>query len=279
MHPVVDPLAAERYLTRLGLDPEQETRKMSGGELRRAMLAATLAVEADVLLLDEPTNHLDIETVLWLEEHLLRSHAASIALMFVTHDRAFARRVANRVGELDRGAMYVFSGGYDAFIQRRNAQLAAEEQQRKAFDRTLTAEEAWIRRGTRARRTRDEGRVRALERMREEYRLRRRRAGSAQFGIAEATRSGDIVVETEELTVRWAPDASPLIHDLTTTIFRGDRLGVIGPNGAGKTTLLRALLGERLGSGDTASATDARSGRANYQWTHAPRFRDRGDLF
>ncbi|MDA3949091.1 MAG: ATP-binding cassette domain-containing protein [Spirochaeta sp.] len=249
--PAVDPVATERYLTRLGVDPEQETAEMSGGELRRAMLAAALAMEADVLLLDEPTNHLDIETVLWLEEHLLRSHAASIALIFVTHDRAFARRVANRVGELDRGALHVFSGGYDAFIERRNAQLAAEEQQRKAFDRTLAAEEAWIRRGTRARRTRDEGRVRALEQMREEYRLRRSRAGSAQFGIAEAARSGDIVVETEELTVKWAPEDAPLITDLTTTVFRGDRLGVIGPNGAGKTTLLRTLLDETFGSDET----------------------------
>ncbi|MBI1920277.1 MAG: ATP-binding cassette domain-containing protein [Geobacter sp.] len=229
----------EQLLGRLSLDPEAEFATLSGGTKRRVLLARALAAAPDILMLDEPTNHLDIDTILWLEEFLLREVKT---LIFVTHDRAFARRLANRVAELDRGNLYAFSCGYDEFVSRREELLEAEATRRALFDKKLAQEEVWVRQGIKARRTRNEGRVRALKKMREEHRARQERVGSVKMQLQEAERSGHLVVEAEGVSFDWA--GRTIIKNLTTTIMRGDRVGIIGPNGAGKTTLLRLLLGE-----------------------------------
>ncbi|GFE59715.1 ATP-binding cassette domain-containing protein [Geobacter sp. AOG2] len=229
----------ERVLKRLQLDAEVAFSSLSGGTKRRVLLAKALIAAPDILLLDEPTNHLDIDTILWLEDFLVRQVKT---LVFVTHDRAFARRLANRVAELDRGRLYAFNCGYDEFVERREALLEAEVTRQALFDKKLAQEEAWIRQGIKARRTRNEGRVRALKNLREEYRQRRERQGTAKIQLQEAERSGRLVAEVEHAT--FAYDGRRIISDLTATIMRGDRVGIIGPNGSGKTTLLRLLLGE-----------------------------------
>ncbi len=236
-------LEAEQFLTRLGVDAGAEVATASGGVIRRVLLARTLAAGADALLLDEPTNHLDIDTVLWLEDYLLRlAGVEKRAIIMVTHDRALARRFTTRVAELDRGRLYLAETDYDEFVRRREAQLEQEETERREFDKKLAAEEAWYDKGVKARRTRDEGRVRRLEAMREEHRRRRERQGTARMSIETARRSGTIVIETEDLTFSYG--ATPIVSGLGTLIERGDRLGIVGPNGSGKTTLVRLLLGE-----------------------------------
>ena len=193
----------------------------------------------DILLLDEPTNHLDIESIEWLEGFLLKQVRT---LLFVTHDRAFARRISNRVAELDRGNLYAFDCGYDAFVARREELLAAEVTRQALFDKKLAEEEVWVRQGIKARRTRNEGRVRALQALREERGARRTRVGTARIQIQDAERSGKLVVEAQGATFGYG--GRPVIGNLTTTIISGDKVGIIGPNGSGKTTLLRLLLGE-----------------------------------
>ncbi|HIJ80385.1 MAG TPA: ATP-binding cassette domain-containing protein [Desulfuromonadales bacterium] len=229
----------ERVLNRLDLDAEAEFSSLSGGTKRRALLARALVSNPDILILDEPTNHLDIDTILWLEEFLAR-HVKTV--LFVTHDRAFARRLANRVAELDRGRLYSFSCGYDEFVERREALLEAEITRRAEFDKKLAREEAWIRQGIKARRTRNEGRVRVLKKLREEHRQRRDRQGSAKIQMQLADRSGALVAEST--AVSFSYDGRPIVTNFSTSIMRGDRVGIIGPNGSGKTTLLRLLLGE-----------------------------------
>ena len=229
----------ERILNRLHLDAEEMFENLSGGTKRRVLLARALAGTPDILLLDEPTNHLDIDTILWLEEFLLREIRTCI---FVTHDRAFARRLANRVAELDRGRIYAFDCSYDQFVERREALLEAEITRMALFDKKLAQEEAWIRQGIKARRTRNEGRVRALKALREEYRQRRTRQGTAKMQLHEAERSGRLVLEAED--VGFGYGGRQIVKGFSISIMRGDKIGIIGPNGSGKSTLLRLLLGE-----------------------------------
>jgi ATP-binding cassette subfamily F protein uup len=229
----------ERVLVRLQLDAEDEFTSLSGGTKRRVLLARALVSAPDILILDEPTNHLDIDTILWLEEFLAKSVKT---VLFVTHDRAFARRLANRVAELDRGRIYAFSCGYDEFVERREALLEAEITRQALFDKKLAQEEVWVRQGIKARRTRNEGRVRALKKLREESWQRREQQGTAKIQLQLADRSGALVAEAIDVT--FAYDGRPIVNGFSTTIMRGDRIGIIGPNGSGKTTLLKMLLGE-----------------------------------
>ncbi len=228
----------ETVISRLALDPEAAFERLSGGLKRRALLARALAPGPDLLLLDEPTNHLDIESIEWLEEFLL-GYGGS--LLFITHDRAFLRSLATRIVELDRGRLTDWPGDYDNFLRRKEEMLHAEEMEQQRFDKKLAQEEVWIRQGIKARRTRNEGRVRALKNMRQERLQRREQAGSARLSLQEAERSGKLVVEAEGLSYAW--EGKPVIRNFSTTILRGDKVGVIGPNGSGKTTLLNLLLG------------------------------------
>ena len=229
----------EATLTRLDLDPDRPFDSLSGGQRRRALLARALVVEPDLLLLDEPTNHLDIETIEWLEQELTKF---SGALVFVTHDRVFLQRLATRIVEIDRGWLSDWPGDYTNYLRRREERLAAEQTEHARLDKKLAQEEVWIRQGIKARRTRNEGRVRALERLREERRQRRDHPGAARLRIDEAERSGRLVIEAENISYGY--QGMPVVADFSTTILRGDKVGVIGPNGCGKSTLLRLLLGK-----------------------------------
>jgi len=229
----------ERVISRLGLDPDADFAALSGGQQRRVMLARALVREPDLLLLDEPTNHLDIEAIDWLEGFLLDFPGA---LLFVTHDRVFLRRLATRILELDRGRLTDWPGDYDNYLRRREERLHAQSVASARFDRKLSEEEVWIRQGIKARRTRNEGRVRALKAMREERRQRREQQGQARIRLAEAERGGKLVIEAEGVSYAWG--GRPVIRGLDTLILRGDKVGIIGPNGSGKSTLLKLLLGE-----------------------------------
>ncbi len=229
----------ETVLSHLGLDPDLPFDAASGGRRRQTLLARALVRDPDVLLLDEPTNHLDVDAIEWMEEFLIDR---GTTLLFVTHDRAFLRRVATRIVELDRGRLRDWGSDYATYLERKVASLAAEEREWADFDRKLAREEAWIRQGIKARRTRNEGRVRALESLRSERGARRERTGPVRIEVQEAERSGRIVVEAKAAGVAYGERT--ILRDLTTTVMRGDRVGLIGPNGSGKTTLLRLLLGE-----------------------------------
>jgi ATP-binding cassette subfamily F protein uup len=237
-------VAATRLLDRLRLDPDAPFATLSGGTRRRVLLARALLGEPEVLLLDEPTNHLDLDTIGELEEYLLRYCRT---YLFITHDRAFLRRLATRVVELDRGSIRDWRCDYDTFLRRREEVLDAEEKQWAAQDRLLAQEEAWLRKGVRARRTRNEGRVRALLGLREERRGRRERPGAVQLAIQEAERTGQLVLKAQDLSFGFGD--RPLIRGCSTAIARGDRVGILGPNGCGKTTLLRLLLGDAAPEG------------------------------
>ena len=226
-------------LSRMSLDPEAAFEALSSGMKRRVLLARALVAEPDVLLLDEPTNHLDVASIEWLEDFLARFTGT---LVFVTHDRAFLTRLATRIVELDRGRLQSWDCDYATFLTRRDELLAAEERQRALFDKKLAQEETWIRKGVEARRTRNEGRVRALKAMRVAHRQRRERQATARIQVQEADRGGSLVIAARG--VHFGYGGRDVIENLETTILRGDKVGIIGPNGAGKTTLLRLLLGE-----------------------------------
>tara|TARA_R110000822_G_scaffold34103_2_gene97021 strand:+ start:2200 stop:4134 length:1935 start_codon:yes stop_codon:yes gene_type:complete len=230
----------ETTLTRLGLPAEKKMSELSGGWRRRVLLAQALVSEPDVLLLDEPTNHLDIHTIAWLEQVLLDFRGA---VLFITHDRQFLQALATRIMELDRGQLIDWQGGYLSFLEHKEQQLAAEATANALFDKRLAQEEVWIRQGIKARRTRNEGRVRALKEMRNERAQRLERQGKASFQLETADSSGKRVIELDKVSFAW-PGLVPLVRNLNLNVLRGDRIGLIGNNGSGKTTLLKLLLGQ-----------------------------------
>lgn len=229
---------ASTVITRLNLDGQTEFAELSGGLKRRVLLARALMQDPDILLLDEPTNHLDIDSIAWLEEFLLRE---GITILFITHDRMFLQKLATRIVKLERGRILDFPGDFATYLQRKEAFLEAEARQEALFDKKLAQEEVWIRQGIKARRTRNEGRVRALEKMREAYKTRRQQVGKVNIQLHEAERSGKLVIEANKVSHSYHDQ--PIINDFSTTVMLGDKIGVIGPNGIGKTTLLRLLLG------------------------------------
>lgn len=227
-------------LEQYGIDPEQRLNTLSGGWQRRVLLARALVTEPDILLLDEPTNHLDVPAIAWLEEALGQFRGA---ILFVSHDRAFIRRMATRIVELDRGHLVSFAATYDRYLDLKEKALEEEDRQNALFDKRLKQEEAWIRQGIKARRTRNMGRVRALKAMREERQQRRERGGTASFSVEDAARSGKLVVEASDAGFAY-PDGTAVIRDMNMTVLRGDKIGLVGENGTGKTTLVRLMLGD-----------------------------------
>ena len=225
-------------LSRLQLPPDQQFDELSGGLKRRALLARALVSEPDLLLLDEPTNHLDIDSINWLEEFLLNFRGT---LLFVTHDRVLLQKLATRIIELDRGRLTSWPGNFTTYLQRKEEAAAIEQTQNFKFDKKLAQEEVWVRQGIKARRTRNEGRVRALQSLRKERGARRNKTGAAQLNIHEGALSGKLVATLKHVSFQY--ESNPIINDLTTTVMRGDKIGIIGPNGIGKTTMLNILLG------------------------------------
>jgi ATP-binding cassette subfamily F protein uup len=229
----------EHVISKMKLDPEGEFANFSGGQKRRTLLAKALVLKPDVLLLDEPTNHLDIDSINWLES-FLKSYPGTV--FFVTHDRMFMEHLSTRILELDRGKLSSWACNYRTFLERKDLALANEAIQRENFDKKLAEEEVWIRQGVKARRCRNEGRVKALERLREEKKAQRGAIGQVRFRLQETDQSGHLVLKASRLGLSYGENC--LIRDFSTNIMRGDRIGVIGPNGSGKTSLLRVLLGQ-----------------------------------
>ncbi len=231
----------EQIVSRMSLDIDADVSRMSSGMKRRVLLAKALVDSPDLLLLDEPTNHLDIDAIRWLEDFMMRWEKA---YMFITHDRQFLRRLANRILEIEGGQLFDWTCDYDTFLRRKDEALAAQEKQNALFDKKLAEEEAWIRQGIKARRTRNEGRVRALKELRSIRSERREKVGTSNLQIQETQRSGNLVVRAKDLFFSRDNPKREIIGGFSTTIMRGDKVGIVGPNGAGKTTLLKLLLGE-----------------------------------
>ena len=239
-------------LSKMGLDPNADLADLSGGRKRRVLLARALLTQPDVLLLDEPTNHLDVESIEWLEKFLLDQN--NLTLLFISHDRSFVDSIATRIVELDRGVLRSYEGNYSRYLELKAQQMEAEEKQNALFDKRLAEEEVWIRQGIKARRTRNEGRVRALKELREQSKARRSQQGKVSMATQEASRSGKVVFEIDNLAVRFGHDA-PIIKDFSALVLRGDRIGLVGDNGVGKTTLIRAILGEQEHTGTVKTGT------------------------
>jgi ATP-binding cassette subfamily F protein uup len=271
----------ETVIARTDLEGDAEFRILSAGMKRRVLLARALANEPDLLLLDEPTNHLDINAILWLENFLLNFEKT---LMIVTHDRAFLQRVATRIVEIDRGRLISFPCSYSMFLERRQALLEAQQKQWQEFDKKLAREESWIRQGIKARRTRNEGRVQALVKMRRERALRQEQTGNVRLAIQEAERSGRLVAKVEK--IHFAFGDHRIVEGFSTTILRGDKVGMIGPNGSGKTTLVKLLLGElepqqgrvRLGTGIQVAYFDQLRAQLDENRTLKDNIADGGDM-
>lgn len=239
-------------LSKMGLDPDADLADLSGGRKRRVLLARALLTQPDVLLLDEPTNHLDVESIEWLEKFLLDQN--NLTLLFISHDRSFVDSIATRIVELDRGQLRSFEGNYSRYLDLKAQQMEAEEKQNALFDKRLAEEEVWIRQGIKARRTRNEGRVRALKELREESKARRSQQGKVNMATQDANRSGKVVFEIEHLRVAFG-NQEPIIKDFSALVLRGDRIGLVGDNGVGKTTLIKAILGEIEHGGSVKTGT------------------------
>lgn len=238
--------SVERTLSQMELDENADFASLSSGMKRRVLLAASIAAQPDVLLLDEPTNHLDISSILWLEQFLSRW---SKTLIFITHDRSFLTKIATRIWEIDRGKIFDWTCDYQTFLKRKEAALAAQEKQDALFDKKLAQEEVWIRQGIKARRTRNEGRVRALKDLRLQRGERRKAEGTAKLNLQQAQSSGALVVNLKNIS--FAHGDNVILNDFSTTVMRGDKIGIIGSNGAGKTTLLKLMLGKLQASSGT----------------------------
>ena len=239
-------------LSKMGLDPDADLADLSGGRKRRVLLARALLTQPDVLLLDEPTNHLDVESIEWLEKFLLDQN--NLTLLFISHDRSFVDSIATRIVELDRGTLRSYEGNYSRYLELKAMQMEAEEKQNALFDKKLAEEEVWIRQGIKARRTRNEGRVRDLKALREESKARRSQQGKVNMATQDANRSGKLVFDIENLSVAFGNN-EPIIKDFSALVLRGDRIGLVGDNGVGKTTLIKAILGELEHTGSVKTGT------------------------
>lgn len=269
---------AQALIDVMGLNASNLVSNLSGGRKRRVLLAAALIAKPDILLLDEPTNHLDVESILWLEDYLL---GANVTLLFITHDRAFVDKLATRIIELDRGVLRSYDvvaakgKAYTRYLELKAAQLEAEEKANAGFDKKLAEEEAWIRQGIKARRTRNEGRVRALKALREERKARRNQVGDINISMSDAEKSGKLVFKVKNLKLSY--DEQTLVDGFTTTVMRGDKIGIIGANGVGKSTLINAILEKDVAQADVTKTGSVKHG-TNIEVAYLDQLRDQLDL-